>query len=112
MPRLNILHHVIRILIAGLLSAADDAYVGFNPFAVGHTIASARGAFSGRRAPEPNVIELIETVGRTASIGEQFITLTSRRHRRHGTEPSGKIALKLGVQRPFKPFVSAVGVGM
>src|SRR5687768_8218266 len=47
---------------------ANDPNVCFNPLAVGNTSAIAATALSSRCAPEPDVIEVIESIGSTACI--------------------------------------------
>src|SRR5215471_10868491 len=44
-------------------------------------------AFGGRRAPEPDLVEILEAVGGATGIGQKLVAFACGRHRRHRPEP-------------------------
>ena len=87
----------------------EDGNVILCPSRVGHASALLL-AFGGRRAPEPDLVEILETIGGAPGVGQKLVAFASCGHRRHGPEPGGKVTLQLGVQRMLEPLIGAVGV--
>ena len=77
---------------------ANNPHIRFHPLAVWDTPTLASAALSGWRAPEPDIIELIEPIGGTAGIGQEFVALAGRRNGWDRTKPGCQIALKLWVE--------------
>src|SRR5689334_981592 len=91
------------------LTSADDLNVIGDPITVGDAgVATIITAGGDRRLPERNLVEIVEAVGGTAGIGEEFVAGASRRNRRNRSKPSGDIAGDFGINRVFQPLVSAV----
>src|SRR3990172_12325599 len=90
------------------LLSANDSDIGVDPFTIRDTIPGAVAALCSRRAPEPDGVEIFETVGCTARIGQQIVTLASCRHGRDRAEPGCQVALQFRVERPFHPLLGAV----
>src|SRR5689334_11838664 len=90
-------------------SLPEDGNVILCPSRVGHASALLF-AFGGRRAPEPDLVEILETIGGAAGVGQKLVAFASCGHRRHRPEPGGKVTLQLGVQRMLEPLIGAVGV--
>src|SRR6516162_2139267 len=77
---------------------AQDGDVVLGPLRIGHAGALLL-ALPRRRAPEPDLLEVLRAVGDAAGIRQKRIALAGRRYRRDRSEPRGHIALHLRVQR-------------
>src|SRR5262249_34421535 len=73
-----------RTLFDALLAENGDIVLG--PLRVGHAFALLL-AFGSRRTPEPDLVEILETIGGTAGVGQELVAFASRGHRRHGPKP-------------------------
>src|SRR5262245_35710080 len=88
---------------------AEDGNVVFGPLRVGHALALLL-AFGRRRAPEPNLVEIVVAVGGAAGISQKLIALAGRWHRWHRAEPGGEIALQFRIQGMLEPLIGTVGI--
>jgi len=89
-------------------AAAHHGDIVRRPAAIGHAGALAAGSL--RRAPEVDLVELVEAIGGAALVAEQAVALAGGGHGRHRAEPRGNVTLHLGVERPLHPLVGAVRV--
>src|SRR5262245_3896416 len=75
---------------------AEDGNVVFGPLRVGHALAFLL-AFGRRRAPEPNLVEIVEAVGGAAGIGQKVVAFAGSGHRRKRDGPGSTSAVQLRV---------------
>src|SRR5262249_41608295 len=87
----------------------EDGDVILCPLRVGHA-GTFLLAFGSRRAPEPDLIEILEAVGGAAGVGQKLVAFARGGYRWHRPEPGGQVALQFGAQRVLKPLIGAVGM--
>src|SRR6185436_5296538 len=95
---------------APFLLTAHDGYVVADPAAVRHAALDVRGALGFRRAPELDLLEILEAVGLATLGAQQRVALAGLRHHRVGAEPGGDVTLHLRRDRPLEPGVGAVRI--
>src|SRR5262245_54528923 len=83
-------------LFSADLAAAHHRDVVGRPAAVRH--AGARRARRLGRTPEPDAVEVIESVGLAALGPEERIAFARGRYRGHRAEPGSQVALHLGIE--------------